>query len=197
MQTSNDSGQSVIDDRTAGHPSLAIWNAGPPESEIRFSLRHLLLTQMIGRATRWKAVAAIDLEQPVRSWVDVVIDAASLDTGDAERDEHIRSIEFLDARLCPEIRYHSREVIPQPGADRWTVNGDLTIRQVTLPATIELERDDGTAWGPDVIALKGRAVINRQDFGLRWNQDLDRQGVVVGNEIELTMRIVAHREAGR
>jgi len=151
---------------------------------------------MFGRVTRWKAFAAIDLDDPARSWVDVVVDAGSLDTGDPERDEHIRSVEFLDARLCPEIRYRSRQVTALPGGNRWTVTGDLTIRQVTAPATIELERDGATPWQPDQIALKGRAVINRQDFGLRWNQDLDRQGVVVGNEVELTVKIVARREAG-
>jgi len=174
-----------------------IWNAGPPESDLRFSLRHLLFTQMIGRVTRWKATAAIDLEQPERSWVDVVVDAASFDTGDAERDQHIGSVEFLETRLHPEIRYRSTAVTALPGGNRWLVTGDLTIRQVTLPATVELESDDRGSWDADRIILKGHAVINRQDFGLRWNQDLDRQGVVVGNEVELTMRIVARRETTR
>lgn len=193
MQTSKDDGPAKGNERTAERAPIRIWNAGPPDSEIRFSLRHLLFTQMIGRATRWKAVAAIDLDDPTRSWVDVVVDAASFETGDPERDEHIRSIEFLDTGSHPEIRYHSREVTTPPEGNRWIVKGDLTIRQVTLPVTIELERDGGTAWSADTIALKGRAVINRQDFGLRWNQDLDRQGVVVGNEVELTMRLVARR----
>jgi len=194
MQTSKASRPTDGNELARDHAAKRIWNAGPPDSEIRFSLRHLLFTQMMGRATRWEAFAAIDLDEPTRSWVDVVIDAASLETGDAERDEHIRSVEFLNTRSHPEIRFHSREVSAPPEGHRWVVTGDLTICQITLPATIELERDAGIAWTADMIALKGHAVINRQDFGLRWNQDLDRQGVVVGNEVELTLRLVAWRE---
>jgi len=178
-----------------GQAPVRIWNAGPPESELQFSLRHLLFTQILGRASRWKALASIDSAEPARSWVDVVVDASSLETGDAERDEHIRSVEFLDTAVHPEIRFRSREVTALADGDHWTVTGDLTIRQVTLSATVELERDGDPVWTPDLIALKGRAVIDRQEFGLRWNQDLDRKGVVVGNEIELTLRIVARRES--
>jgi len=197
MQSSNGTeGTRSAGEARPGQGAVRIWHAGPPDSEIQFSLRHLLFTQIIGRATRWKAFASIDADEPARSWVDVVVDASSLETGDAERDEHIRSVEFLDTRLHPEIRYRSREVTALPDGDHWSVTGDLTIRQVTLAATIELERDAAMVWSPELIALKGRAVINRQDFGLRWNQDLDRQGVVVGNEIELTLRIVARRETG-
>jgi len=171
------------------------WTAGPPDSEIGFSLRHLLFTQILGRASRWKAFASIDPADPARSWVDVVVDASSLETGDLERDEHIRSVEFLDTGVHPEIRFRSRDVTALADGNHWTVTGDLTIRQVTLPATLELERDADTAWSPDLIALKGHAVIDRQEFGLRWNQDLDHRGVVVGNEIQLAMRIVARRES--
>src|SRR3569832_2324132 len=196
MRTTDDS-KPGTDDGVTVPAATQIWNAGPPDSDLRFSLRHLLFTQMIGRVSRWKATAAIDLDQPERSWIDVVVDAAAFDTGDAERDEHIGSIEFLETRLHPEIRYRSTAVTAQPDGNRWLVRGDLTIRQVTLPATVELERDDQSVWSADRIILKGRAGIVRQDFGLRWNQDLDRQGVVVGNEVELTMRIVARRQAPR
>src|SRR3569833_1577997 len=102
------------DDGVTVPVATQIWNAGLFDSDLWFSLRHLLFTQMIGRVSRWKATAAIDLDQPERSWIDVVVAAASFATGDAERDEHIGSIEFLEPRLHPEIRYRSTAVTAQP-----------------------------------------------------------------------------------
>lgn len=174
----------------------ATWAAGPPDSELTFSLRHLVFTQITGRVARWKANGFIDLEVPARSWVDVVVDAASLETGDVERDEHVRSVEFLDVRAFPEIRFHGRDVRARGDGRRWSVAGDLTIRHITRPITVELELDDpvgGLSPEAVVLALRGRAVLDRQEFDLRWNQDLDHRGVVVGNAVEITLRVLAHR----
>src|SRR5262245_16475343 len=83
------------------------WQAGTPESQIRFRLRHLVVTEISGRAGRWQADLYLDFEQPSRSWVDATVDAASLETGDVERDDHIRSAEFLDVGAFPAIRFRS------------------------------------------------------------------------------------------
>jgi polyisoprenoid-binding protein YceI len=163
--------------RTAGPSEL--WHAGPPDSEIHFSLRHLVVAEIAGRATRWSAVLRLDFEQPGLSTVEVVIDAASLETGSPERDQHVRSAEFLDTRAYPQIRFASREVRPL-GRGGYEVVGDLTIRDVTRPATLEVEQT-----APDPLAFAARATIDRQAFGLHWNQDLDVGGVVVGDKIDL------------
>jgi len=195
--------KSIIEPRGSSHQQsphnrgrIGTWTAGPPDSELTFSLRHLVLTQIRGRALRWKAMASFDFEVPSRSWVDVVVDASSLDTGDAERDEQVRSQELLDVAAFPEIHFHSREVLPASDGRRFTVRGDLTLRHLTRPITIELERTslaDAEGQPQHSIAATGRVVIDRQEFGLRWNQDVDRQGVVVGNHVDVKMRVLVRR----
>jgi polyisoprenoid-binding protein YceI len=171
-----------------------LWLAGPPTSEIRFSLRHLVVAEIAGRATRWSAKLRFDFEQPNLSAVEVVIDAASLDTGSAQRDEHVRSAEFLDARAFPQLRFESREVRAL-GHGRYEVAGDLTIRDVTRPVTLDVEerppRAEAAAGAP--LAFTARAAIDRQAFGLHWNQDLDVGGVVVGDKIDLRIALEPSR----
>jgi len=88
------------------------WTAGSPQSTLEFSLRHLVLSQIRGRAARWEAIIVADFDEPERSSVEVVVDAASIETGDEERDKHIRSGEFLDVRAYPTIRFVSRTIRP-------------------------------------------------------------------------------------
>jgi polyisoprenoid-binding protein YceI len=175
---------------TGERPAL-IWKAEPPESEIRFELKHRLPQAISGQATRWKAFAGLDFEEPSRSWVDVAIDATSLETGDTDRDGLIRSAEVLDAGSFPEILFNSTEVTAVAGRSRWTVAGDLTIRHVTLPATMEL--DLAAVDGPNLVALSGRMAISRRQLDLGRDQNRCRDGTPVGNDIELTIRLVAHR----
>jgi polyisoprenoid-binding protein YceI len=178
------------------HPlgTIELWHAGPPESEIRFALRHLVMAEIAGRATRWSATLTFDFEQPSLSSVEVVIDAASLDTGATERDNHVRSAEFLDVFDFPQIRFESREVRPV-GPGRYEVAGDLTIRDVTRTVTLEVEertpREPGAIAEP--LVFTAQATIDRQAFGLHWNQDLDVGGVVVGDKIDLRIALEARR----
>jgi polyisoprenoid-binding protein YceI len=170
-----------------------LWLAGPPASEIRFTLRHLVIAEIAGRAMRWSAKLRFDFEQPTLSAVEVVIDAASLDTGSPQRDEHVRSAEFLDARAFPQIRFESREVRPL-GHDRYEVAGELTIRDVTRPVTLDVEQRAPRAEGGGApLAFTARAAIDRQAFGLHWNQDLDVGGVVVGDKIDLRIALEPSR----
>jgi len=169
------------------------WTAGSPQSTLEFSLRHLVLSQIRGRAARWEAIIVADFDEPERSSVEVVVDAASIETGDEERDRHIRSGEFLDVRAYPTIRFVSRTVRPDAQHQRFAVTGDLTIRAVTREITIDIHRPgpSSSSDAPKVLELAGRVTIDRQLFGLRWNQDLDTGGVVVGDKIEIDLRIEA------
>jgi polyisoprenoid-binding protein YceI len=168
--------------------------AGPPTSEIRFHLHHLLLAEVSGRVGRWNATLALDLEQPTRSSVEVVIDASSLETGAVERDHHTRSPEFLNIAMYPEIRFRSREIIARDGLERFMIVGDLTIRDVTREVTVLVERyglseephDHGGA-----LEFTAHTTISRRDFGLRWHDELDRGGLIAGDNVDVEMQVVA------
>jgi polyisoprenoid-binding protein YceI len=170
----------------------APWVAGPPGSEILFSVRHFVLGEIRGRAGRWSGTFALDTRRSSRSRVEVVVDATSLETGDAERDDHFRSAEFLDVRSFPEIRFRSRDV--HSGADGriYTLTGDLTIRDVTRRLTFAVsEQDEDAAERPAATRVfVGHAVVDRQEFGLHWNQDLDRGGLIVGDKVDVAIRVV-------
>jgi polyisoprenoid-binding protein YceI len=173
-----------------------LW-ANSATSRLGFTLRHLVLSEISGEARNWRATIVIDSEDPSRSSVEAVVDARSLDTGEPSRDEHIRSEEFLNVVAFPEIHFHSRRVIPID-TRRLMLVGDLTIRDVTCEVTLELEdggrrRDEA---GVEHATFRAHATINRQDFGLRWNQDLDTGGVVVGDKVDVTVTVeaVAERE---
>jgi polyisoprenoid-binding protein YceI len=174
-----------------------IWRADAAKSRLGFTLRHLVLSQISGEVRKWRATIVIDSEDPSRSSVEAFVDAGSLDTADPERDQHMRSEEFLNVAAFPEMHFRSRRVIPID-TRRFTVVGDLTIRDVTRE--VELELDDGgrerDESGVEHATFRAHATINRQDFGLRWNQDLDTGGVVVGDKVDLSLALeaVAERE---
>ena len=177
----------------------AAWQAGPPQSEITFTLRHLVFTEIAGRVGRWHASLRLDYTEPTRSSVDVVVDAGSLETGAVERDNHVRSNEFLDIRSFPEIRFRSRQVRRGDGEGRFLVTGDLTIRDVTREVTLLVESPHGGG-RPErgsTLAFTAHATVDRQEFGLRWNQDLDRGGVIAGDKVDLQIRIEARKAAKR
>jgi polyisoprenoid-binding protein YceI len=173
-------------------PTPEVWRAGPPDSEIRFQLRHLVVTEIQGRVTRWRADLRLDFQRPDRSSVEVVADAASVETGVAERDQHVQSAELLDVKTYPEIRFRSREVRPQ-GQDRYEIVGDLTIRGITRQATLALVGEPREGADAATVSFTGRATVNRQEFGLHWNQDLDAGGVLVGDRIDLQVTLKARR----
>jgi polyisoprenoid-binding protein YceI len=177
-------------------PRPEIWHAGPRESELRFSLRHLILARLSGRFSRWRASFVIDLDQPSRSSIEVVIDAASLETDAGERDEQTRSAAFLDVGRFPEIRFVSREVRPH-GDRRMSITGDLTIRDVTREAQVEVERMPTVTVHSRVskLVFKGHVSISRQDFCLRWPGEPDGGGLRAGDNIDVDFKVNARRGA--
>lgn len=174
------------------------WRADAAKSRLGFTLRHLVLSQISGEVRNWRATILIDSQDPSRSSVEAVVDAGSLDTAEPERDEHMRSEEFLNVARFPEMHFRSRLVSPL-GEGRFTVVGDLTIRDVTREVKLDLE-DGGRrcdAWGTEHATFRAHGTINRQDFGLRWNQDLDTGGVVVGDKVDLALTVEAVAEGQR
>ena len=172
--------------------AIEVWQADTTHSEITFKLRHLILAAIEGRARLNRAAIRIDPERPARSSIEAVIDARSLDTGVPERDDHIRSAEFLDAAAHPDIHFRSTSV--EPAADgRYLVKGTLTVKSVAREVSLEVE-DLGRSRDPhgaSHVKFRAHASFDRQHFRLHWNQDLDRGGVVLGDKVEVTIALEA------
>jgi polyisoprenoid-binding protein YceI len=160
-------------------------------SGIHFAVRHMMFAKVRGAFTKWQGTLVYDPEDPAAGKVDVRIDAASIDTKEPKRDAHLRSPDFLSAERFPEIHFVSGRV--DKHGDHYRVEGGLTLRGVTRPVTLEAEYL-GTGkdpWGNERVAFEAKTRINRKDFGLTWNQALETGGILVGDEVEISLEIQA------
>jgi polyisoprenoid-binding protein YceI len=165
---------------------LERWEINPAGSRLTFVLRHLVVQQIHGRFGRWGGTLFLDRQQPWLSSVRVWIDLASIDTDSAERDEHIRSPELMDVAQYPRADFESTSIEPRDGALQ--LRGRLDLHGVIHDVELEVvARPGATSAGRSVYGVSGK--LNRQSFGLRWNQDLDIGGVVVGDEVELAAEV--------
>ncbi len=168
------------------------WNIDQAHSGIHFSVRHMLFAKVRGRFAGWTATLELDPNELENSRVEVEIDAASIDTGVADRDTHLRSADFFDVESFPALRFKSREV-KEIGERVYRVIGDLTIRDVTREVALDLAYG-GLAkdpWGNQRAAFTATASIDRRDFGLKWNQVLEAGGVLVGERIDIELEVQA------
>jgi polyisoprenoid-binding protein YceI len=163
----------------------------PTHTRLGFSTRHAMVTTVRGAFTDFSGEAVVDTENPAASKVTVTIKAASIDTGVADRDGHLRSPDFFDVETYPEITFSSTDVTRD--GDDWTITGDLTIKDVTKPISIEFE-STGSAkdpFGNTRIGFEGKAVLNRKEWGLTWNAALETGGFLVSDKIKLEFDISA------
>lgn len=159
-------------------------------SRIGFVARHAMVTKVRGSFREFEGSGYFDAEHPERSHLSVTIQAASIDTRSADRDAHLRSNDFFDMEKYPTITFTSTAVAPARG-DVYRVTGDLTIKGVTKPVTLDLELT-GTAvdpWGNTRLGLEGSTVINRKDWGVNWNAALEAGGVLVSEKVTLEFEI--------
>jgi polyisoprenoid-binding protein YceI len=172
------------------------WQIDPKHSPVEFAVRHLMVATVKGRFARLEGRINIDPAQPERSSVEVSIDAASIDTHEAQRDTHLRSADFLDAENHPQLTYRSTSVRPL-GEGRFQVDGELTIRGVTRPVTLDAEAlgVNRSPYGFQVAGFSATTRINRKDFGLNWNMALEAGGVLVGDEVKISLEIEAIHQA--
>jgi polyisoprenoid-binding protein YceI len=193
MNTVNDQRGSSSRGATVGEgdPTSQRWEIDPTRSSLTFNLRHIVVQQIWGRFERWGGTLFVDLRQPWLSSVHVWVDLASVTTDDAERDAHVRSPEFLDVAQFPRAEFKSTNV-EVPGG-QVVVQGLLSLHAIVHDLEIRAEVEVGDATGGPVgqgrTIYIARAVIDRQSFGLHWNQDLDVGGIVVGDEIEITAKV--------
>ena len=167
----------------------ATWNLDTTHSNIGFSVRHMVFAKVRGRFATWSGTARLDAQDLTRSSVEVEIDANSIDTGVGDRDNHLRSADFFDVENHPTMQFRSTGVRIEDGD--FLVDGDLTIRGVTKPATFELEFGGFGVdpWGSYKAGATAKTVVNREDFGLTWNAALEAGGFLVGKNVTIELDV--------
>ncbi len=186
----DDVGSRTVDGRVVPEPGT--YKLDPAHTMAEFVVRHLGLARVRGAFTDLSGTITIT-EAAHESSVQATIQAASIDTRENDRDTHLRSPDFLHADEHPTLEFQSTAV-RSAGSD-WQVDGDLTIRGETRPVTLDVEFD-GVAddpWGNKRIGFSGRTEINREDFGLTWNQALETGGWLVGKQVKIEISAEAVR----
>jgi polyisoprenoid-binding protein YceI len=172
-------------------PGARRWEIDGKRSSLTFQLRHIIVQQIRGRFERWGGTLFVDREQPWLSSAHLWVDLDSITTGDPERDAHVRSSEFLDVRHFPRAEFKSTNVRIVDG--EVVLHGILalhgTVHDLAIRAAVGETRSDPDGRARAVYTARG--VIDRQSFGLHWNQDLDVGGIVVGDEVEFSATLEA------
>jgi polyisoprenoid-binding protein YceI len=172
------------------------WVFDTVHSGLEFSARHAMIATVRGRFKIFEGTLTLDPGDPSRSSAEVVIDPASIETGNEQRDAHLRSPDFLDVERFPKITFTSKR-IEQKGGDDFTVWGDLTIRDVTreieLPVTFNGSTVDPV--GNQRAGFDGETTVDRKDWGLTWNAPLEAGGILVGEKVKLHLGVSAIKQA--
>jgi polyisoprenoid-binding protein YceI len=166
------------------------YTIDPSHSSAEFSVRHLMITNVKGRFGKLAGTVELDTEHPETSVVDVTIDATSIDTREEKRDAHLRSPDFFDVEKYPTLTFKSTAV--SRSDDGFAVVGDLTMHGITKQVTLEVEDLSAPSkdpWGNTRIGTSAKAKINRKDWGLGWNAVLETGGVVVGDQIKISIDV--------
>jgi len=177
------------DDREV--PVAGEYTIDPAHTSVEFVGRHLMITKVRGRFPDVSGTITVD-EEPERSHVEVELEVASLDTGNPDRDAHLQSPDFFDADKFPSITFRSTRVEASTSGT-WTVTGDLTVRDVTRPITLEVDFDGANAspTGDERIAFSAATEVDREDWGLTWNVALETGGVLVGKKVRIELNVQA------
>lgn len=167
---------------------MAQWTVDASHSSIDFQIKHMMVTKVKGTFDSFNAnVVAANLENLTDASISFTIDAASINTKNTERDNHLKSADFFDVENYPSIHFQSTH-ITQSG-DAYMITGDLTIKDVTKPVIFEVEYNGKglNPWGVEVYGFEGETKINREDFGLTWNAALETGGVLVGKDVKISV----------
>ena len=169
----------------------ATWQIDPDHSSFQFKVRHLMVSNVKGDFTKAKGVVTIDERDIANLKLEITIDAASVNTGHAKRDEHLRNADFFDVAKHPTITFVSKRA-EKAGMDRLKVIGDLTMHGVTREVTVDVEGPTQEVKDPLGNFRRGATAttkINRKEFGLTWNRVLEAGGVVVGEDVDISVEI--------
>ncbi len=178
---------------TLATPPVAIttWNIDPVHSVAEFKVKHMMISNVKGQFTGLKGILNLDEADLLSSRVEASIDSASINTRDAQRDAHLKSADFFDAEKFPTLSFKSTR-ITRKSEGELAVTGDLTIHGITRKVVFQVEGPTAPTkdpWGNTRIGLSATAKINRQDFGLTWNAALETGGILVGDEVTITLDV--------
>jgi polyisoprenoid-binding protein YceI len=170
-----------------------VWQLDPAHSSVEFSVKHMMMTTVRGRFKEMRGTLEADEEHPEGCCVDVEILTASIDTGVPDRDAHLRSADFLDVDHYPTITFHSTTAEGDFAGegDRFRVIGDLTIRDTTMPVTLDCvyQGRGKDPWGKERAGFSASTQIDRREWGLMWNQAIETGGVLVANAVRVEIEV--------
>ncbi|NJC68790.1 YceI family protein [Planosporangium thailandense] len=176
-------------------PTAGTFALDPTHTRVGFVARHLMVSKVRGNFTEVSGEITV-AEDPLASTVTVRIPAASIETRVGDRDNHLRSPDFLDVETYPELTFRSTRLVDLDGSE-FKLVGDLTIRGVTREVTLDVEFEGlaTSPWGQEVIGFNASTEIDREEFGMTWNQALEAGGVLVGKKIKIEIEAEAIRQA--
>ncbi len=164
------------------------WNLDLSHSSVEFAVKHMVISSTKGRFAKYEVDATVDEQNLANSSATVRIDAASVDSRDEKRDAHLRSADFFDAENHPYITFTTKRLEPK-GGDDYKLIGDLTIRGITKEVSLDGEVTGPVKdpWGGTRFGISAQGKVNRKDFGLTWNGVLEAGGLLVGDDVKLSI----------
>jgi len=169
------------------------WQIDPAHTNVEFSVRHMMISNVKGQFQKTSGTITINVDDPTSAKIDATIDAASINTRVDKRDAHLKSPAFLDVDKYPTITFKSTKV-EAAGPGKWKVTGDLTLHGVTKPVVLDVEGTGTPITDPMGNTRAGASAstkISRKDFGLTWNQPLETGGVMVGDDVAISIDVEA------
>jgi polyisoprenoid-binding protein YceI len=176
-------------------PALAhadTWQIDPAHTNVEFTVRHMMISNVKGQFQKTSGTITTNGSDPASATIDATIDASSVDTRVEKRDMHLKSPDFLDVAKYPTITFKSTKV-EAAGPNKWKVTGDLTLHGVTKPVVLDVESSGApiNVMGNMRAGASATTKINRSDFGLTWNKALEAGGVMVGDEVAISIDVEA------
>jgi polyisoprenoid-binding protein YceI len=169
--------------------STITWNLDPAHSQAEFKVKHMMISNVKGSFSGLKGTLLENSSEPSLSSIESTIDVSTVDTGDAQRDGHLKSADFFDAETFPTMTFKSVQV-EKKGEGEGAVTGELTLHGITKTVTFAVEGPSAPGkdpWGNTRIGLSATTKINRKDFGLSWNAALETGGILVGEDVQITI----------
>jgi len=170
--------------------TAAKWNIDPAHSSANFSIKHMMISKVHGGFQKVSGRFEFDRENPANDYVEASIDVASISTNETKRDEHLKSADFFDALKYPAITFKSKRFDRAAGGLK--ITGDLTIHGVTKEVVLDAEAPSDEMkdpWGNTKIGISATTKIKRKDFGLTWNAALETGGIMVGDDVTITLDV--------
>jgi polyisoprenoid-binding protein YceI len=181
---------------TATAAQTVVYEIDPAHSRAHFKVRHLMVSNVRGEFSKVTGTVVVDPNNLNNSKIDAFIDASTVSTSEPQRDEHLKSADFLHVAKHPTIRFVSKSIV-KAGEDRLKVTGDLTIQDVTREVVLDVEgptEEVKDPWGNIKAGASATTKINRKDYGLTWNQALETGGLLVGEDITITLDVELTRK---